>query len=186
MLVRMHACPAQAHLLSYVRHPPLHVLGPDVLGPPSCARIRPSSQVVTEEDLEEFARKKEEEKKAAQAGGALGGFAGGSAAAPAAKRAPAGSVPKAGAPGAKAGGGADHGHAAAAAAAAADEALAKMMAAVPLTEFEKSLHAFQRKRLEHERAKLQEEASVGKGVWRIPLCSKFGGVWVLGPLGERE
>ncbi|KAG2482730.1 hypothetical protein HYH03_018361 [Edaphochlamys debaryana] len=124
-------------------------------------------ETVTDEDLLGFAaRKQENERKAAAvAAGGLGGFAaGGGGAAPAAAKKPAGgAAPGAAPPGAAPAApgapaaGAAAGAPGASGLSAAEEALAKMMAAVPPSDLEKGLAAYNRRRVEHMRTKLTDE-----------------------------
>ena len=114
--------------------------------------------MVSDADLDEYARRKEEEEKKAAKGSGLGGYGGGGATA---------AVPPPG--GAKAGGAAAHTkggasvhhgvHHAAQDEAAATAALAR--AAVPLSEFERGLQSYQRKRLEYMHTKISEEVGGG-------------------------
>nr|A8J1V4.1 RecName: Full=Cilia- and flagella-associated protein 44 [Chlamydomonas reinhardtii] len=121
-------------------------------------------EAVTDADLAAFAaRKAEDERKAAAAAaGGLGGFAG--AAAGPKKPAAGGAAPAGGALAGGAAGSGSVAHGAGGPSAggqqgltAAEEALAKMMAAVPQSELEKGLAAYNRRRVEHMRSKLSEE-----------------------------
>ena len=131
---------------------------PALLSPPGGfpLALRPEEQPETREDvsekeLEQYAQKKAEEEKKATQGSALGGFAGGGAGA-SAPPASSSVAPSKGATGT-----AHHHEDSSAAAVAAREALNK--AVTPLSDFEKSMQAFQRKKLDHLRSKLTEEVS---------------------------
>ncbi|EFJ51830.1 hypothetical protein VOLCADRAFT_103323 [Volvox carteri f. nagariensis] len=114
---------------------------------------------VTDDDLAAFAaRKQEEERKAAAAAaGGLGGFA----TAGGVKRTAGGvAVPAQPHGGAGGGGGAaTSGSIGGPGLSASEEALAKMMAAVPQSELEKGLAAYNRRRVEHMRNKLTDEVN---------------------------
>ncbi|GLC74134.1 Cilia- and flagella-associated protein 44 [Pleodorina starrii] len=114
-------------------------------------------EAVTDDDLAAFAaRKQEEERKAAAvAAGGLGGFATAGAKRPAG--AAAGPAAHGGGAGGGAAGGGGGGPGGPGGLSASEEALAKMMAAVPQSELEKGLAAYNRRRVEHMRNKLTEE-----------------------------
>ncbi len=113
-------------------------------------------EAVSAADLAAFAARRQEEQRraAAVAAGGLGGFA--ASAAPPAQgaagaRKAAAAAATAAASGGAAGGGARPG---AASLSAGEEALARVMAAVPPSELEKGLSAVARRRVEHLRSKL--------------------------------
>ncbi|KAJ9527700.1 hypothetical protein QJQ45_025974 [Haematococcus lacustris] len=114
---------------------------------------------VTEKDIEDYlARQAEEERKAAGASALSGGFAtGGGAGAGAASGAKSTPVKSSQRPGG--------GHTvsdagvAVSTSSAAEDALTRMMAAVPLSELERHLQALQRRKLEFRRSQLQAEVT---------------------------
>ncbi len=122
---------------------------------------------VTDADIEEHLRKKQEDERKAAEGSALGGFAGGGGGGnkPAAggavggKAAPGGAAAAGAAAGAKGASPApaEHHGAAAAAATVGDDPLSRMMAAVPLTDLERQLQAWHRRRLQQQKARLLSE-----------------------------
>lgn len=119
--------------------------------------------VVSDADLAEYAKRKEEEERKAAQGSALGGFAG----ATGAKGKPPStlvSTSALAAPGSSAPlhspikgqqGQAQQAHVELDAA----PILAKMIAQAPLTDFERAMKTMQRKKLEHQKSKLQEDVS---------------------------
>lgn len=110
---------------------------------------------MTDADIADFLKRKEEAERKAAGASALGGFAAGGAKGQPPKT-PAGAASKApahstgGAAGAKPGD-------AAAVATAGEDPLSRMMAAVPLSDLERQLQAYHKRKLEHQRSRLRAE-----------------------------
>ncbi len=102
---------------------------------------------MTEEDLEAFLLKKDEGKKAAQGKGGLAGFAAHNST----------TTTMTTTPNKSASANSNQTKALPNTGSSVEDALLKVMLSVPQSDFEKALHAFQKKRLTHTKAKLQEE-----------------------------